>query len=100
MTLDLSPAMRENITKQPVVTHAVVARDVQDIRVQRCAASLLSAGATVAARPNGAGKHTHPHPGDARASSAGQVTVDGLDLRRDAQDICGALVTSAISRCS
>ena len=93
MTLDLSPAMRENIAMQPEVAQAVIARDVRKTfefkPVLRGVSLMVPAGATVALLgPNGAGKTTLLRILATLArSSAGEVTIDGLDLRRDAQDI-------------
>jgi heme ABC exporter ATP-binding subunit CcmA len=93
MTLDLSPAMRENIAMQPEVAHAVVARDVRKTfefkPVLRGVSLTIPAGATVALLgPNGAGKTTLLRILATLARpSAGAITIDGLDLRRDAQDI-------------
>jgi heme exporter protein A len=93
MTLDLSPAMRENIAMQPASVHAVVARDVRKTfefkPVLRGVALMVPIGATVALLgPNGAGKTTLLRILATLARpSAGEVTIDGLDLRRDAQAI-------------
>ena len=93
MTLDLSPAMRENIAMQPAIAQAVVARDVRKTfefkPVLRGVSLMVPAGATVALLgPNGAGKTTLLRILATLARpSAGEVTIDGLDLRRDAQAI-------------
>jgi heme ABC exporter ATP-binding subunit CcmA len=93
MTLDLSPAMRENVAMQPEVARAVVARDVRKTfefkPVLRGVSLTVPAGATVALLgPNGAGKTTLLRILATLARpSAGAVTIDGLDLRHDAQAI-------------
>jgi len=93
MTLDLSPAMRDNIAMQPVSAPAVVARDVRktfEIKaVLRGVSLTIPAAATVALLgPNGAGKTTLLRILATLARpSAGAVTIDGLDLRHDAQAI-------------
>jgi heme exporter protein A len=93
MTLDLSPAMRENIAMQSEVAHAVAARDVRKTfefkPVLRGVSLSIPAGATVALLgPNGAGKTTLLRILATLARpSSGEVAIDGLDLRRDAQDI-------------
>jgi heme exporter protein A len=93
MTLDLSSAMRENIAMQPEVAHAMVARDVRKTfefkPVLRGVSLSVPAGATVALLgPNGAGKTTLLRILATLARpNAGEITIDGLDLRRDAQDI-------------
>ena len=93
MTLDLSPAMRENIGMQPEVAQAVIARDVRKTfefkPVLRGVSLTVPTGATVALLgPNGAGKTTLLRILATLArSSAGEVTIDGLDLHCDAQDI-------------
>jgi heme ABC exporter ATP-binding subunit CcmA len=93
MTLDLSPAMRKNIATQSEVTDAIVAHDVRKTfefkPVLRGVSLSVPAGATVALLgPNGAGKTTLLRILATLARpSAGEVTIDGLDLRRDAQNI-------------
>jgi heme ABC exporter ATP-binding subunit CcmA len=93
MTLDLSPAMRENIAMPPTSVNAVVARDVRKTfefkPVLRSVSLSVPAGATVALLgPNGAGKTTLLRIlATLSRPSAGEVTIDGLDLRRDAQAI-------------
>jgi heme ABC exporter ATP-binding subunit CcmA len=93
MTLDLSPAMRDNIAMPPEVTQVVIARDVRKTfefkPVLRGVSLTVPAGATVALLgPNGAGKTTLLRILATLARpSAGEVTIDGLELRRDAQDI-------------
>jgi heme exporter protein A len=93
MTLDLSPAMREHITRQPISGNAVVALEVRKTfefkPALRGASLTIPAGATVALLgPNGAGKTTLLRIlATLTRPSAGEVTIDGLDLRRDAQDI-------------
>jgi heme exporter protein A len=97
MTLDLSPAMRENITMQPASVNAVIARDVRKTfefkPVLRGVSLTVAAGATVALLgPNGAGKTTLLRILATLARpSAGTVVIDGLDLRRDAQAIRGRI---------
>jgi heme exporter protein A len=93
MTLDLSSAIRKNIAMQPEVTHAVAAHDVRKTfefkPVLRGVSLMVPAGATVALLgPNGAGKTTLLRILATLARpSSGEVTINGLDLRRDAQDI-------------
>jgi heme ABC exporter ATP-binding subunit CcmA len=93
MTLDLSPAMRENITMRPVSVNAVVAREVRKTfefkPVLRGVSLTIPADVTVALLgPNGAGKTTLLRILATLARpSAGAITIDGLDLRRDAQAI-------------
>jgi heme ABC exporter ATP-binding subunit CcmA len=93
MTLDLSPAMRENITMQPVLVNAVVARDVRKTfefkPALRGVSLTIPADTTVALLgPNGAGKTTLLRVLATLARpSAGEITIDGLDLRRDVQAI-------------
>jgi heme exporter protein A len=85
--------MRENIAMQPEVAQAVIARDVRKTfefkPVLRGVSLTVPAGATVALLgPNGAGKTTLLRIlATLSRPSAGEVTIDGLDLRRDAQDI-------------
>jgi heme exporter protein A len=91
MTLDLSATMRENIAMQPASVHAVVARDVRKTfefkPVLRGVSLTVPVGATVALLgPNGAGKTTLLRILATLARpNAGEITIDGLDLRRDAQ---------------
>src|SRR6476646_3082560 len=94
MTLDLSPAaMREDIAMQPATINAVVARDVRKTfefkPVLRGVSLTVPTGATVALLgPNGAGKTTLLRILATLARpSAGQVIIDGLDLRIVAQAI-------------
>jgi len=93
MTLDLSAAMRENIAMQPASVHAVATRDVRKTfefkPVLRGVSLMVPVGAVVALLgPNGAGKTTLLRILATLARpSAGEVTIDGLDLRRDAQAI-------------
>jgi len=97
MTLDLSPAMRENIAMQPLTVHAMVARDVRKTfefkPVLRGVSLSIPAGATVALLgPNGAGKTTLLRILATLARpNAGEVRIDSLDLRRDAQAIRGRI---------
>ena len=106
MTLDLSPAMRENIAMQPEVAQAVIARDVRKTfefkPVLRSVSLTVPAGATVALLgPNGAGKTTLLRILATLARpSAGEVTIDGLDLPATRRTSGGALDTSATSQCS
>jgi heme ABC exporter ATP-binding subunit CcmA len=93
MTLDLSLAMRENIAMQHTSVNAVVARDVRKTfefkPVLRGVSLMVPAGATMALLgPNGAGKTTLLRILATLARpSAGEVTIDGFDLRHDAQAI-------------
>jgi heme ABC exporter ATP-binding subunit CcmA len=98
MTLDLSPAaLRGQIAMRPAKENAVVARDVRKSfefkPVLRGVSLTVPAGATVALLgPNGAGKTTLLRILATLARpSAGQVTIEGLDLRHDAQAIRGRI---------
>jgi heme ABC exporter ATP-binding subunit CcmA len=98
MTLDLTPAaMLENTTATQQGANAVVATDVRKTfefkPVLRGVSLTVPTGATVALLgPNGAGKTTLLRILATLARpSAGEVTIDGLDLRRDAQAIRGRL---------
>jgi heme ABC exporter ATP-binding subunit CcmA len=93
MTLDLSPAMRESIAMHRAPVNPVVTRDVRKTfefkPVLRGVSLTVPTGATVALLgPNGAGKTTLLRILATLARpSAGEITIDGLDLRRDAQAI-------------
>jgi heme ABC exporter ATP-binding subunit CcmA len=93
MTLDLSRAMRDTIAMRPAPVHAVVARDARKTfefkPVLRGVTLSVPTGATVALLgPNGAGKTTLLRIlATLTCPSAGEVTIDGLDLRREAQVI-------------
>jgi heme ABC exporter ATP-binding subunit CcmA len=97
MTLDLSPTMRDRVATPPTQVNAVVAKDVRKTfefkPVLRGVSLTIPTSATVALLgPNGAGKTTFLRILATLARpSAGEVTIDGLDLRRDTQAIRGRI---------
>jgi len=97
MTLNLSPAMRDQVATPPSQVNAVVAKVVRktfELKPVLHGVSLtIPTGATVALLgPNGAGKTTFLRILATLARpSAGEVAIDGLDLRRDTQAIRGRI---------